>query len=359
LVILAVTMGNWKIYQCRFTVPDQIEVYGHVKGNDNSYVNDHWVLLYEGNVEIKNNITHRGRFTRNKRDKEEDGYFEFEISNTELTRCSLTTDFKQSSTGHNFLWFKNKTTYIWHDFNDLRLGENFRITLDGQKKNYNLVVLPRNAAEYPNEINIYRTYLKPDGEAAVNIPIKTYPINGDYTIETITGYYVAAHSSSTAPQEIGFPAPKAIRDAWVKDDSANPIQTVIDPRIAGEEIVDIPNCTGSSLINRTEQRTKVYIHEVQFLGSPSMIYDLGQIAYKAADSLGFMQGKIDVAEAFVNVYVPVGEHMKYKIVWHDVWKPGEMRVDVGPTNGPSNIPLQFRAKVDMTSDSQPYSVDCP
>jgi hypothetical protein len=353
LVILAVTMGNWKIYQCKFTVPDQIDVYGHVKGDSNSYLNGYMVLLYEGNVETANNITHRGSFTRNKKDKEDDGYFEFEIPNTELTRCSLTGDFKQASFGRNYLWSRNKITYLAHDFNGLGPGANFRITLDEQKKKYTLIVLQRSAGDYPNEINIYHTYLDPTGSPAINIPIKTYIMYGDSAAETETGYYVEAHPLSTAASGALFPAMMEVRDAWVEDDKSNPITPKIDPRAVGEEIIDIDNCTGSASIDKTETRSRVYIHEVQFEGTPS--YDLGQVAIKAAPSLGFAQGKIDIANATISMQVPAWTHMKYKIVWHDSWKPGKMRID----SGASNNSLTIRERIGLWWELVTYSVDCP
>ena len=345
LILLFFWMPRWKIYQCRFTTPDQINVYGHVKGDSNSYINGYMVLLYEGNVETANNITHRGSFARNKKDKEDDGYFEFEIPNMEqFNRCSLAGDFKQVN---------SRPSYLWQDFNGLRPGANFRITLDERKKKYTLVVLPRSAGDYPNLINIYHTYLDPAGNPAINIPLKTYTMYGDLAAETETGYYVAAHPLSTAAQGVLFPVLMEVRDAWVEDDNAIPITPKIDPRAVGEEIIDIDNCAGSSPIDKTETRTRLFLHEVQFEGTPS--YDLSQVAIKAAPSLGFVQGKIDTASATISLQVPAWTHMKYKIIWHDRWKPGNMIVD----SGPANKPLPIRARIGLSWNLETYRVDCP
>ena len=345
LVFFSFLMPRLRIYQCKFTTPEKIEVYGHVKGDSKSYLNGYSVLLYEGNVEIANNITHKGSFARNKKDKEADGYFEFEIPNTgQLTRCSLAVDFKQTTTRRN---------YLWHDFNSLGPGANFRITLDGQAKIYTLAVLQKSAGEYPNEINIYHTYLDPTGTPAINIPIKTYTMYGDSAAEMESGYYVEAHPQSSANPGTMSPIMMEVRDAWVEDDSANPITPKIDPGAVGEEIIDIDNCTGSAPIDKTETRTRVYLHEVQFQGSPS--YDLGQVAIKAIPSLGFVQGKIDTANATISMHVPAWTHMKYKIVWHNLWKPGKMRIDSGSSN--NSIPM--RAKIGLWWELIPFSVDCP
>ena len=354
LVILAVTMGNWKIYQCRFTVPNEIDVVGHVKGNSGSYLNGYRVLLYEDNVEIANTLTQKGRFAGYKKDKENDGFFLFKIPNAhQFTRCSVADGFKQASTGRNILWFRNKSTYLWQDFNSLRPGTSLPISLDSQKPKYTLIVLPRGAGDYPNEINAYHTYLDPTGNPAINIPIKTYTMYGDSAAEIETGYYVEAHPLSNPTPGILFPLMMEVQEAWVEDDSASPITPKVDPRVIGEEILDMDNCTGSSPSYETKTISKVYVHEVQFEGAPS--YDLAQAAIKAAPSLGFVQGKIDTAQATISMSAPAWKHMKYKIVWHDLWKPGRMRIDSGATN--NSLPI--RARIGLWWVLEIFPVDCP
>jgi hypothetical protein len=357
-VLLLVTgsflIGRLRSFQCAYTVPDQIKVAGHVKGNSGTYLNNYLVLLYRGNDEVDRATTIKGKFNDDRNDKENDGYFELEIPNTDLlTRCSMIKNFRQDSSAYSFLSPVNHTTYLWHNFTDLGTGVSLRINKSEGKKIYTLVVLSDSLDDFPEEIKHYPTYLDQTGRIVINVPIKLYRLMGDSAVEMPTEYFVKDSSTMNILQGVSDPAEGDVQDAWVMEDSTH---ESLSPAIADDEIIDINNCGQTSSRNETIKARIIYYHEVQFMeDGNSLSNDLGTIALRATDSLGFTQGQIDTKEAAENVDVPAGARMKYIYFWQEQWNNGKIVTNVDQ----NMIPLYFRVRNDMHGYFTSYPVDCP
>jgi hypothetical protein len=345
LIVGSFWMGSWKIYQCAYSIPDRIKLVGHIKDDSNPRPNHYLVILYRENEELARDITRIGKFDVDKKDKQNDGYFELEIANEyQVNRCSMPIDFKQDSVGHNWLSFGKKSTYLWHNFADIEAGASVPMKIEDRKKKYTLVVLPGNMDNYPKEIS-NTTYLDQNGKVTINIPITTYTGDGNSQSEVVTGYFVHANPSSNS-------AVLGIRDAWVIDGT---VSIITGTSIGDDDIIDIDNCAGSAPINIQKIKSLTYVHEVKFQTNANSNYDLGIVALKAGPSLGFTQGQIDTKEATINIDVPVRAHKKYKIVWQELWKTGLISIDLGQ----QIIQIPFRAKAEMNWYPQSFDVACP
>jgi hypothetical protein len=349
LIVGSVWMGNWKAYQCRYTVPDQISVVGHVKDKlSSSYLNNYLVILYRGDEEIGRFVTEKGKFQEDKKDTENDGYFEFDIPNTDrLTRCSMAVDFRQDSSGRTFLGLGNKTTYLWHDFTDVEAGTYLPINI-GDSKKYTLVVLPGIKDNLPEEISQYHTYLNRNGVAAINAPVKTYAEETTSAKANPTNFY--AHLSQPLDVSSGG---TAVRNAWVEATGTAAEYKGSD--IADNDVIDINHCKDQASPTKQETRKLAFMREVQFRPAGNQNYDLGMVALKAVPSLGFTQGEMTPYDAKVDIDVPPGEHWVYKITWHAYWRPGKIRVD----SGQQMDELSFRESYINGWDVWVEKVACP
>jgi len=347
LVLVALWMGSWKTFQCRYTVPSQIKLVGHIKDDSTPRPNHYPVMVYLGEEEIAKDVTRKGKFDADKKDKENDGYFELVINNDyQLTRCSLPIDFQQGRDGFDVLSFGQKSTYLWHNFSELEAGTPVPIKIEEPQKTYTLVVLPRNIDDFPKELAANPTYLDQNGKVTINVPIKIYP-EGNPQAENITEFFAHNNPASNSPV-VEF----EVRDAWVIDGS---VIQVSGTTIADEEIIDIDNCTGATPVQTKYKRSSTYIHEVKFQSNAIPNYDLGIVALKASPSLGFTQGQIDTKEAIIDIDVPVRVHRKYKIFWQELWKTGQIQIDLGQ----QVIQLPFRARAEMNWYPQSFDVACP
>jgi hypothetical protein len=349
LIIGSIWMGSWKTYQCRYTTPDQITVVGHVRDKTNSYLNDYLVILYRENEEMGRVLTYKGRFSGDKKDKENNGYFEFDIPNTDqFNRCSMAVDFSQYSSGHDFLWIENKTTYLWHNFDEIQADIYLPIEISGQKTKYTLEVLPSGKANLPPQIFQYPTYLNQNGKVTINALINAYTSEGTSAALNPTNFY--AHTSQHPGLTMGG---REVRNAWVEANITTP--DYAGPDIADNDVIDIDNCKGLSPIKKQQTKTLAFMREVQFRTGATQNYDLGLVALKASPSLGFTQGEVIPNEATVNIDVPAGAHKVYKITWHVYWKPGIIRVDSGQLTDE----MPFRSSYIKYSDVWTENVSCP
>ena len=343
-----------KIYQCAFSIPDQIRIAGHIENQSNSYPNNYLVILYRGNDELSRSITRHGNFDIDEKNEPRDGYFELTVPNEfQLTRCSMLMDFKEGRNGSGLMQFGNETVYLWHYFVDIVAGTYQPLNIETDERKYTLVVLPDNLNQFPREISIYPTYLDQNGKVAINVPIKTYTMMGDFITESTTGYFMHAGRLPETPQWPVFSVTREVRDAWVID--GNPILTE-RPSLFATVTIDRDNCLGLLPINDFVPIRLNYIREVQFEENGSLNFNLGVAVSKAAPSLGFVQGQMDTVTAPVPVDVPAGSHTIYRLFWRDVWSIGTMVIDFGQSN---NIRIPFRARTGMRWTIESYAVACP
>ena len=344
VIAVAIWMGSWKMYQCAYTIPDQIKFVGHINDPSNPRPNRYLVILYLEDEEIARDTTRNGKFDVDKQDQQNDGYFELEAPNDfKLTRCSMPIDFKQDRAGGKWWSLGKKTTYLWHNFTDMEAGTSTPIKIEERKKKYTLVVLSGNKEKYPAEIS-NPTYLDKNGKVTINLPIKTYT-NDNSQPEVATGFFVHTNPPANS-MEFG------VRDAWAIDGT---IFIVAGTTIADDDIIDIDNCAGTAPIQKKEIKRFTYVHEVKFQTNANLNYDLGAVALKAGPSLGFTQGQIDTKEAMINIDVPTRAHKKYKIVWQELWKTGLISIDLGQ----QNVQLPFKALAEMNWYPQSFDVACP
>jgi hypothetical protein len=343
LVIGSVWLGSWKIYQCAFTIPEEIRIAGHVRDRSNLYLNDHLVIVFREKEELGRDFTHPGNFVGDKKDEKNDGYFEFNIPNTDqLTRCSMVPDFRQASSGRGILGFGHQTIYIWHDFADVEADTYLQKKISDRKTEYILEVIPGSKANLPKEVFQYPTYLNQNGNVTIDAQIKTYTGQGISANEYFTNYYVHSRAAGSA-----------VRNAWVIANSV-PNETS-GPDISDNESIDIDNCKGLSSIIGTQKKKLAFMREVQFEKNTSQNFDLGTVAFEAIPSLGFTPGEIVPNEATVDINVAAGEHKVYKITWHVYWKYGTMRVD----SGQQTNDLLFRASYIKDWTVRSENVACP
>jgi hypothetical protein len=347
LIIVSLWMASWRIYQCAFTIPDQIKIVGHIRDDSNSRPNNYLVLFYLENDEIARNLTRMGKFEVDSHDQQNDGYFELTVPNEyQLNLCSMPIGFRQNSFGHAILGFGRKTTYVWRNFADVEVGKYIPINIDERKKKYTLVVLPSRMDNLPKEISDYPTYLDPGGNVAINVPLKTYTVAGNSEIETTTNDFVRVYQRGSKP--VGF----EVRDAWVED--GNTKESIVSG-MADNRIIDINNCAGPLPIKTQRTMSISYAHEVNFRTDANPNYDLGIVALKASASLGFTQGQIEIEKTVIDIDVPAGAHKKYKVIWQELWKEGVISIDLGQ----ERVQLPFRAKNGLYPDVWSFAVDCP
>ena len=348
IVVIILFLDPKKRYECSIEVPDQIRVTGHLKGNS---TNDYLVFLYKGDQEIDRFVTQNGR--PDPEQEARDGYFELTAANEfENTRCSMALAFEQESVGRNLLWLQNRTTYLWHHFGELDAGTVQPLNDDDRRKTYTLVVSADKVGPYPDEIVLYSTYLDRQKNLAINLPVKTYRMQGNAAVETMTGFFTHPGRLPETPQWPVFSITRDVRDAWVVD--SNPLLTERRSPLESH-IIDRNNCTGEHPQTDTVRIPLIYVKEVQFQESADLNFHLGVAASKSAGSLGFTQGQMATVVAPVPGDVPAGTFVKYKLFWHDVWSSGTMVIDFGP----SNIRVPFRARTGMSWTIERYAVDCP
>jgi hypothetical protein len=341
-------LGLERPFQCGFKAPDQIRLAGHLRGNS---PNDYLVLLYKGDQEIDRFVTRKGQLESE--DQARDGYFELMADNEfELNRCSMAMDFEQDRAGFDLLWMQNKTTYLSHDFTDLGAGAVQPLNDGGPNRTYTLVISADRVSTLPKELVQYSTYRDRAGNLAINVPIKTYRLEGNATVESPTGFYTHSGRLQDTPQWPVFDVVRDVKDAWVVD--SNPFlaerRSPLEPYI-----FDRDNCTGEQPMTDPETVSLVYLKEVQFQENTDLNFNLAVAASQANRSLGFTQGQMGTVTASVPVYVPPKTYRKYKFFWHDVWSTGTMVIDFGLTN----IRVPYRARTGMSWDVESYDVDCP
>jgi hypothetical protein len=348
-IFVSFVLGYVREFQCSSIVPDRIKIVGHVKDHTNSYLNNYLVILYRENDEVKRAITTNGKFNGDRNDRPEDGYFELDVPNIDqLSRCSLIEDFRQVRSGASPQSLGTQTAYVWRDFPDLRTGISTPINREEGKKKYTLLVLPASLDDYPEEIKRYNTYLDQNGNIVINMPIKSFASTGSNVVEYPTGYFVKAYPLLEIPN----PTAMEVRDAWVTEGSTREITGI---EKADDGTTGIDNCKQRSPRNVSIKGSIIYIHEVEFAGDTYFSYDLGDAALKAAPSLRFMQGQVEIKEAMENVEVPAETYMKYKFSWQEVWQNGEITADIGQRT----VQLPYRARSDMIWRLDGYPVDCP
>lgn len=346
LVIGTVWIGYWKYYQCVFSVPERIRIVGHVKDKSNAYLNDYVVLLFRDNVEVAEYRTVTGKFSGDKSDKENKGYFEFDLPNTDrLTRCSMRANFNQGSPGRKFWQLRDRTIYLWHNFSEIEPGTQLPITMEDKKKKYVLEVLPSSQDNLPREISLYPTFLDQNGKAAISAPIVIYTMQGGLPVESNTNYFVPA---GKGPEGV------EVQNAWVIADSNGSFDDRGTP-IMDHNSVDINNCTGTSAITIPIRKSFSFMREVQFETPGDPGYDLGMVAFRANPSLGFTNGQIVTEERIVDVDVHPGEHKVYKLIWMEVWETGAIEIDLGDRIKT----LPYRASNTVFERQESHDVDCP
>jgi hypothetical protein len=354
LIVVSSLLDRSEYYQCHYLIPERMMIAGHVKDKHmDSYVNDYIVLLFRDNTQIAKKTTTHGRFAGDRADKENDGYFEFEIENTDhLSRCSMEDNFQQTGSGPNLLWSGSFKPYLWRNLTELGAGAAFHLTKNGQEHKYTLVVSPGSVATYPKEINFYPAYLDPDDKVAINLPIKTYTLPGNQTRET--GFFVQDYPVANTILGLSQAIPFKVRDAWVTSDK--PIETT-GSDVYDDVPIDIDNCLNPSPQTITRPKSITFIQEVQFQERPDLLnYDLALVALKAAPSLGFTHGRLVTEEIPIHINVPAQAHMKYQVFWREQWKEGIILADQGNA---SPVPFPYRARTYMQAYTMPYQVACP
>ncbi|MGE5377853.1 MAG: hypothetical protein ACM3XO_22560 [Bacteroidota bacterium] len=353
-IVTSTLLDRSKSYQCKYVIPDQIKIAGHVRDKYNgAFVNNYMVLLFRDNAQVAKAVTFRGKFDGGGKDEENNGFFEFDIQNKDqLTRCSMEGGFQQTSSKPNFLGFGSLRPYLWRNLADLGSGAAFHLTKNGQEHKYTLVVSPGSVATYPKEINFYPAYLDPDDKVAINLPIKTYTPPGNQTRET--GFFVQDYPEANTLLGLHQAIPFKVLDAWVAKIT---YQETIGSDVYDDELIDIDNCKNTSSQSLTVPKSITYIQEVQFQDTPdSRNYDLALVALKAAPSLGFKHGQLFTEEYSIPIDVPAQAHMKYQVFWREQWKEGVILANQGNAN-PVSFP--YRARKYMLPYTMPYQVACP
>jgi hypothetical protein len=345
-LLAGISIGGWELYQCEFNSPDQIKLAGHITDVSNPRPNNYLVILYLETEEIARDMTRLGQFDPDRKDAQNDGYFELTFPNEyELTRCEMPMKFRLSPLGNGL------PAFLWFRFEDLEAGATRPILIEERSKKYTLVVLPESVDHLPAEI-ANRTYLDRNGKVTINVPIKTYWTSGPSLHEISTAYTVHPEPAMKLLQGGLAPFTADVRNAWVVD---GPPREIAGPTNADEYPLDINNCTGSTPIRMQVIKRLTFVHEVEFEAHASLNFDLGQAALIAGPSLGFSHGQIGVEEIPIAVDVPAGAHTIYMVYWHDLWKTGAINMAVG--QGVDVVP--FRARMGIQADVQPYPVHCP
>jgi hypothetical protein len=354
LGIVSYLMNVRKIYQCALEVPDQIRISGNINDHSHFYLNNYLILLYRDNIQIKSYVAVNDKFNI---DNPHNANFELIIPNEDrVTRCSMRMDFGQMSSGRNYLLFNNKTTYLLQNLTGIQSDANLTLNIDDRKKKYILKVLPSSQDTLQREISLYSTYLDQSGKVRVNVPIKTFSMQGNLPVEIATNYVVLQNLSLTPSPSETNPNGFDVRSAWV----SNPTYETSGAIIMDNSSINVNNCRGSSRIKQPVTAALAFMREVEFqtevLPNYNLEnYDLAMVALKASQSLGFTQGEIDTQEAIVDVDVPPGAYIIYKPIWQEVWEGGELEID----SGPEIIKLPFRASNVIYKYPEIHYAACP
>lgn len=348
ILVAAIGIGGWELYRCEYYVPGLIRMAGHISDATNPRPNNYLVILYREGEEIARATTGLGQFDLDRQDAQNDGYFELIFPNEyHLTRCEMPGKFRLGPPTNGM------PASLWYRFKDLEAGDVEQLDIRDRGKRYTLVVLSESSDHFPPEL-AYRTYLDPNGNVTLNLPIKTYRMDGLYLYENTTVYTVHPEpamnflqgglSTSTYPADV--------RNAWVIDGTP---RDIAGPSYADEFPLDINNCAGTSPVQKRVIKRLTFIHEVEFDDYARLNYDLAQAALKAGPTIGFSHGQIGVKEVPIDVDVPAGAHIIYMVYWHDLWKTGSINMAVG--QGVDVVP--FRARMGIHANVQPYPVHCP
>lgn len=354
LVLFVTFLGleSWKWYQCRYTLPDEIKLVGHIYDEANSRPNNYLVILYREKEEIARDMTHLGKFAVDEEDEQNDGYFELTVPNEyQLTRCSMPEGFRQDHIGYDLPGPSNGTTFLWRNFEEIEAGTIERIDIEDRNKKYTLVVFPESVDHFPAEI-ANPTYLDQNGNVTINVEVMVYTMNGPNLSEFTTGQYVHTDSSEASAQGAMSPSLADVQYAWVIDGTT----TVISGSpSADEDSVDRNNCMATTPLREKVIKRLTYIHQVKFEHNTSPNFDLAMAALKAGPSLGFMHGQMGTEEVEIDVDVPAGAHKIYMVYWYELWKTGKIKMAVGP----GVVDMPFRALSGVNGNAVEFLVDCP